>query len=349
MKIVNRNIDSFVKKPSSGAMIVLVYGPDEGLVRERLNILTGSVVADIHDPFGVVTFSGNDLSENPSLLMDEALSISMMGGRRVVRVRDASDKITPVVKDVLSTLKKGDNLILLEAKELPPRSTLRALIEKVKNGAAVPCYVEDERNIGRIIGTSLRDVGYTISSEALVYMAGNVIGDRAVVRSEVEKLIIYTGSDKKTISLDDVIACIGDSADLSLDDLSKNVALGLFAEAERILGKVLSSGIPAVTVLRNLQNYFLRLHITKSRIQNGEGMESAMKKLRPQVFFKIKSVFESQLISWSLPRIEQALTLIVDTEIKCKQTASMPETLCSRTILSLSYIGKSVSGRQQRA
>jgi len=349
VKIVNRNIDSFVKKPSSGAMIVLVYGPDEGLVRERLDILTGSIVADIHDPFGVVTFSGNGLSENPSKLMDEAISISMMGGRRVVRVRDASDKITPIVKNVLSALKKGDNLILLEAKELPPRSTLRALIERVKNGAAVPCYVEDEQDISRVIRDSLRVAGYTISSEALMYMAGNVIGDRAVVRSEVEKLITYTGSIKKTISLDDVTACIGDSADLSLNDLSKNVALGKFAEAERILSKVLSSGIPAVTVLRNLQNYFLRLHITKSRMQKGEGMESAMKKLRPQVFFKVKSVFESQLINWSLPRIEQALTLIVDTEAKCKQTASMPDTLCSRTVLSLSHIGLRVSGTRRRA
>ena len=349
MKIVNRNIESFVKKPSSEALAILVYGPDEGLVRERLDILTGSVVADIHDPFGVVTFSGNELAENSAKLMDEALSISMMGGRRVVRVRDASDKITSIVKDVLSSLKTGDNLILLEAKELSKRSTLRVLFEKVKNGAAVPCYVEGERDIGRVIGDSLRVAGYTISSEALAYMAGNVIGDRAVARSEVEKLIVYTGSGKKTISLDDVIACIGDSADLSLDDLSKNVASGQFAEAERILGKVLSGGIPAVTVLRNLQNYFLRLHITKSRMQNGEEMKIAIKRLRPPVFFKVEDAFKAQLTSWSLPRMEQALTLLADTEARCKQTANMPDTLCSRTVLSLSHIGLRVSGRRRRA
>ncbi|MFH1158435.1 MAG: DNA polymerase III subunit delta [Pseudomonadota bacterium] len=349
MKIAARNIDGFVKKPSSDALAVLVYGPDEGLIRERLDILTGSVVADIRDPFSVVNFSGDDLAENPAKLMDEALSISMLGGRRVVRVRDASDRITPVVKDVLSALKAGDNLILLEAGELPPRSSLRSLLENAKNAAALPCYVEDAQDIGRVIGEALKAAGYAISSEALTYMAGNVIGNRAIARSEAEKLVTYAGSGRKTISLDDVTACIGDSAALSLDDLARNVASGRFAEAERILGKVLSEGIPAVAVLRTLQNHFMRLHVTKSRMQKGEEMEAAMKKLRPQVFFKIKSAFEAQLANWSLPRMEQALQLLAATEARCKQTASQPDTLCSHAVLSTSQMGKRAFSTRQRA
>ena len=347
MKITAKNIDGFVKKPSADALAILVYGPDEGLIRERLDIMTKSVVDDIRDPFGVVSFPGSDLTENPAKLQDEALSISMLGGKRVVRVRNASDKITSIVKEVLSALKTGDNLILLEAGELSPRSSLRALLEKAKNGAAVPCYIEDERDIGRVIRESLRASGYTVSSEALAYMAGNVTGNRAIARSEIEKIITYTGEGKKTISLDDVTACIGDSATLSLDNLAKNVASGQFAEAERILGKILSGGIPAVTVLRTLQNYFLRLHVTKSRMQKGEGMESAMRKLRPQIFFKNKGAFEAQLTNWSLPRMEQALTLLTEAETKCKQTASMPNTLCDRAVLSLSQIGLRVSGRRR--
>ena len=66
-------------------------------------------------------------------------------------------------------------------------------------------------------------------------MAANVVGDRGVARSEVEKLITFVGQDKKNITLDDVIACVGDSAELSMDDLTKYVASGQFADAERIL------------------------------------------------------------------------------------------------------------------
>jgi DNA polymerase-3 subunit delta len=346
MKIPARNIDSFVKKPD--AMAVLVYGPDEGLVRERLNVMTKSVVADIHDPFNVVEFSGSALAESPSRLLDEAQSISMLGGRRVIRVREASDKITPMVKEALAALRKGDNLILLEADSLTPRSSLRLLFEHAENAAALPCYVDDERSIGRVISDSLREAGFSFSADVVSCLAANVVGDRGVARSEVEKLITYMGG-KKSISLDDAIACIGNSASLPLDDLSGHVASGRFAEADRILDFVLSEGIPAVTVLRTLQNHFTRLHATRARMQNGESMEAAMAKLRPAVFFKQKPAFEQQLNGWSMGQMEQALALLVSAEAKCKQTGAEPHTICGRALLSLAQAGAKATGARRRA
>jgi DNA polymerase-3 subunit delta len=347
MKIPPKSIDSFLKKPSAEALAVLVYGPDEGLIRERLDLLTRSVVADIRDPFNVVEFSADQLDDNPSRLLDEAQSISMLGGRRVIRVRDAADGLEGNIKGVLAALRAGDNFILLEAGELSPRSKLRDLFEKADNAAAIPCYVEDERDIGRVIGDALRTAGYSFSSDAVVYMAANVTGDRAVARSEVEKLITYIGKDRKNINLEDVIACVGNSAALSLDDLARYVASGQFAEADRILTYVLSEGLAAVAVLRNLQNHFMRLHVTKSRMQKGESMDAAMMKLRPAVFFKVKSAFESQLNGWSLGQIEQALALLSGVEAKCKQTANDPATLCSRAVLSLSQLGARATGRRR--
>jgi DNA polymerase-3 subunit delta len=267
----------------------------------------------------------------------------------VVRVQGAGDDTAPVVKSALDALKPADNLILLGAGELSPRSALRLLFENAENAAAVPCYVEDERDIGRVIGDSLRAAGYTISSEASAYMAGNVVGDRAVARSEVEKLITYMSGEKKAIALDDVVACVGNSAALSLDDLGRHVASGQFAEAERILGSVLSEGIPSVTVLRNLQNYFLRLHISKARTQRGESPEEAVKKLRPPLFFKVRSAFEFQLSVWNITQLEQALALLSGVEAKCKQTANDPHTLCSRAVLSLSQMGARAAGVRRRA
>jgi DNA polymerase-3 subunit delta len=157
------------------------------------------------------------------------------------------------------------------------------------------------------------------------------------------------GAGKKTISLDDVVACVGNSAALSLDDLARHVASGQFAEAERILNHLLSEGIPAVGILRTLQNYFLRLHISKSRMQQGENTEEALKKLRPPLFFKVKPAFEMQLSGWSLTQMEQALALLSSVEAKCKQTAHDPQTLCSRAVLTLSQMGAKATGARRRA
>ena len=338
-----------LSKPAPAAAAVLLYGPDEGLIRERLNILAKTVVADVQDPFNVAEFSAGQILDNPAQLIDEALSLSMLGGRRVIKLRDASDKLTSIVKGVLAALKAGDNFLLLTAGELPPRSTLRALFENAENAAAIPCYVEDIYNIGRFIAETLRAAGYNIPPEAVTYMAGNVVGDRAVARSEVEKLITYVGAGQKSILLADVTACIGNSADLSLDDLAKHVASGQFGEANRILTHVLAEGIPAVTVLRNLQNHFLRLHISKVRVMQGEGVEDVLKKLRPPPFFKVKDAFVAQLLGWGLPQIEQALALLTGVEAKCKQTGSNPETLTGRAVLSLAQLGSRATGARQRA
>jgi DNA polymerase-3 subunit delta len=346
MKLQFRQIEPFVKNPPPEAMAILIYGPDEGLVRERMTIMTKNIVADPNDPFNVTEFTGPALEDNPARLIDEAQSISMLGGRRVIRLRDASDKNAATIKDVLKQLKKGDNLILVEAGELNPRSTLRLLFEQADNAAALPCYVEDERDIGRILQDGLKAQGYSISSEALVHMAANVVGDRAVARSEIEKIITYMGP-QKSIDIDDAIACVGNSASLSMDLLCKAVASGNFTNGERVLKNVLSEGTPAVSVLRALQNYFGRIYITKLRVQKGDNLEIAMKKLRPEVFWKNKDAFMTQVNNWTQAQIEQAQAALMTAEARTKQTGSDPELIVSRAILSLSQMEKTASTRRR--
>lgn len=347
MKLQFRQIDPFVKKPTPDALAVLVYGPDEGLVRERMQVMAKTVVEDINDPFNVVEFSADQLLENPSRLLDEAQSISMLGGRRVIRLRDATDKVTATLKETLTALKPGDNFILIEAGELNPRSTLRLLFEGAKNAVALPCYVEDERDISRILQDGLKGQGFSISSEALVHMASNVIGDRAIARSEIEKISVYMGG-KKNIALEDVIACVGDSASLSMDMLCQSTASGRFTEAERTLKNILSEGLPPVTALRALQTYFTRLRLTKVRLEKGENLEMAMKKLKPEVFWKSKASFESHVTIWSLAQMEQAITILMSAEARCKQTGFDAETTCSRAILSLTQVAARSSSMRRR-
>jgi len=338
MKIPPRTIDGFVKAPPANVMAVLIYGPDEGLVRERLNALTAVVVPDIHDPFNIAEISGADLSSAPARLLDEAKSISMLGGRRVVRVIAADDGATGPARDALSALSPGDNFILIAAGGLGPRSTLRLLFENADNAAALPCYVDDARDISRVLADDLRARGLSIAPDALSLLSGQVLGDRAMARSELEKLVLYVGDGQKTITLEDVTACIGDSAELSLDDLARLTVSGQFAPAARILEYLLAEGTTPVLVLRNLQNYFLRLQVTKARLQKGEGLDSALAKLRPPLFFKTKPAFESQVHSWSLAQIEQAISLLAGAEARSKQGAVDGETFVRRAVLGLSQM-----------
>src|SRR6185437_14009910 len=109
MKITGR-ADAFVAKPDPALCAILIYGPDAGLVRERLNALTKSVAGAVDDPFRVVEFSADALRDDPARLSDEAAALSFTGGRRVVRVRDASDTVAEVFSDFVDD-PKGEALI----------------------------------------------------------------------------------------------------------------------------------------------------------------------------------------------------------------------------------------------
>ena len=54
---------------------MLVFGPDAGLVRERVDALVKASVDDVNDPFAFVRIDGDELSANPSRLVEEAHTI----------------------------------------------------------------------------------------------------------------------------------------------------------------------------------------------------------------------------------------------------------------------------------
>ena len=99
MKIPFKQIEGFVKSPPVNMRVILIYGPDSGLMKERAKLIGGSVVPDLNDPFNVVTLSNAILADDPARLSDEANAMSMMGGRRLIRVEEASDKLTVLLKD----------------------------------------------------------------------------------------------------------------------------------------------------------------------------------------------------------------------------------------------------------
>ena len=346
MKLQFRQIEEFVKRPFPEALAILVYGPDEGLVRERAAVMGKTVVSDLSDPFNVVELTGSQLSDTPSRLLDEAQSMSMLGGRRIVRLRDADEKHAAGIKECLAALRAGDNLIIIEAGELNPRSALRLLFENAKNAYAVPCYVEDEGDIRKILQAGLKERGYTIPSDALLYMSANVVGDRGVARSEIEKLVTYMGG-QKTIAIDDVIACVGQAAMLSMDALWKAAGSGQASETDRVLKNLLSEGMFPVTILRSLQTHFSRLHITKARIAKGDNLDLALKKLKPDVFWKNKAAFETQLYGLTITQIEQIMAQLTSAEAKCKQSGADPELICSRTVFTLAQLTSKALARRR--
>lgn len=90
MKLKFNQIEGFLRKPDPAIQAILVFGPDDGLARERATQLAKGAAADPDDPFLVAHLTGVEIAADPARLLDEAAAIPLTGGRRIVRVRDAS-------------------------------------------------------------------------------------------------------------------------------------------------------------------------------------------------------------------------------------------------------------------
>ena len=315
--------------------MILVYGPDAGLVSERCAVMGKTVVSDLNDPFNVCILSAEQIVEDGARLPDEANAISMMGGDRLIRITDGADKITTALKTYLEN-PSDLALVIVQAGELSTKSSLRKLCEQAKNAAAVPCYVEDERGLGTVIGNVVREAGKAIDRDAVAWLAANISGDRAKVRSELDKLVTYKGGEPGAITMIDVQAACGMAGAQSFDDLVYAVGAGNAAAALKAYGTLLEEGESFITVLRVLQNHFRRLHQAQALVAEGMDAGTAMKKLSPPIFFKQERAFQTQMSRWSRPALEQVLGKLTDLEAQCKTTGMPVETLCAQAILGVS-------------
>jgi DNA polymerase-3 subunit delta len=333
MKLSAGRIESFLKAPDAKIRAVLVYGPDAGLVKERLDRLTAGVVKDLSDPFRIAELPATILKDDPARLADEAAAIAMTGGRRVVRLRDAGDGIAKVLESFLAD-PHGDSLIVVEAGELGPRSTLRRLFEGAENAAALPCYADEGGSLDAVIIETLREHGLTAEPDAVAWLADHLGGDRKLTRSELEKLALYMGGPGR-VRLADAAACIGDTAALSMSDLAQAVGGGDHAAAQRVVDRLFAEGTSPIAVLRSLQYHFQRLHLLAGLIAQGKSVDQALASLRPPVFFRAADSLRAQIGRWPANRLATALDLILGAEIDCKTTGMPAEEICGRTILQL--------------
>lgn len=348
MKIAPRQAEAFIRNPAAQARAILLYGPDSGLVAERAAALAATVINDPDDPFRFSELAAASLRADPARLVDDALARAFGGGRRVIMVADTGDAVTEIFRTLLDNPGLADpecGLVLARAGDLGGRSSLRKLFETADNAAAIACYADDVEGMHRLVDGMLRDAAISPGNgvvDAIVERLGN---NRQLNRREIEKLIIYAGADA-TIDVDDVAACLGDSAEAALDDTILAAADGDYRALDRALERAWSEGTSPVALLRASQRHLQRLHrVGVLASQSGRSLDDAMKQLRPPVFWKVSTRFRRQADRWRPVLAEQALLRLTETESLVKTTGIPDRAACARALLAIAQIART-SGRR---
>src|SRR5215472_15777823 len=174
------DIDAFIARPDPTRRVVLVFGPDAGLVAERARAIIAASVDDPNDPFALARLEGEELTAEPSRLTDEALTMPLFGGRRAIWVKAASRNVAPAVEALLENklfAAAAQSRVVIEAGDLRRNAPLRALCERAKNAAALPCYPDTERDLARLIDIEMREAQLTLKPEARAMLIPLLGGD----------------------------------------------------------------------------------------------------------------------------------------------------------------------------
>jgi DNA polymerase-3 subunit delta len=344
VKIEPRQFDAFLRKPDARIRGVVVYGNDDGLIAERAAQLARTVCEDLNDPFRVVDIAGDVLKGDPARLADEFSAMSLMGGRRVIRVRPAGEDSVTALENLVAA-SAGDALIVLEGGNLTPRSGLRTLAESEATLAALPCYPDSADDLERLLQSAAKAHGFTVEEDALAWIVERLGGDRGQTRSEVDKLMLYmVGDESKAISLEDASAVMGDSSSMEIEDVVGATFDGDLVTLDRALDRVFAEGGNPVQLVRGLQRHADQLHLVSAHAAHGGNVESAMFKARglPR-FGPARRRFENHLRTWPIGRLGEALRRILEAELECKSTGLPDQAIARRLCLALA---RSAAGRR---
>lgn len=350
MKLTGAAADRFLKNPEKGVQAVLLYGPDNGLTRERASELAEIWGPGGDDPFGVATLTESDLKSDPARLSDEAAALSMMGGGRLVRVRLSSEAGAEPVSALIADAEKGaaqiEANIIVEAGDLTPRSKLRKAFESAKIAAAIACYPSSAGEAVSLAESALAEEGLSLERDAREQLARILSQDRGLARQEIEKLKLYKGlkgtrpEGEDSVTPADVAASLGAMQDSSMDDIVEPAALGDLQTADAALRRALASGTSAVGVVRAAARHINRLHQAKALMEQGRNAGDAMKALRPPVFYMRQRAFSAALGSWNIRALERAQQAAYAAEKQTKTSGLPDEAVAGELILAIAKLAR---------
>jgi DNA polymerase-3 subunit delta len=330
--------DAFVARPSAERPIVLVFGPDAGLVHERAEKIVQASVEDVRDPFALVRLEGDALAAEPSRLVEEAHTVPLFGGRRAVWVKAGGRNFVAAVEAVVAQ-PPTDCRIVIEAGDLRRNAPLRAVCEKAKSAVAIPCYIDNERDLMRLVDDEMRAAKLSIAPDARSALVALIGGDRAASRSEIRKLALYAHG-KASIGLDDVMAIVADASALALDAVVDAAFGGRTAETEAQVSKALTAGTSAGSILSWALRHVTQLHKARLALDDGEPPDAALRSFVPPVNFRRADAVKAALTAWSTPRLQKAMEQLAEAAFNVRRTAPLAGALTQRALLTIAQQGR---------
>ncbi len=338
MKLSGRDAPGYFARPEAHRTGLLIYGPDGMRVAlKRQEVIAALIGSQGEEEMRLARIPASDLRKDPALLTDAVKAQGFFPGPRVAFVEDATETLAKTILDALADWAEGDAQIIVTASQLKATSKLRKAFESHPNAYAAAIY--DEPPSRAEIEAALAKAGLrTIGPEAMTDLTALSRDlDPGDFRQTIEKLALYKLSDDSPVTSDDIVACAPTSTEADLDDVLNIVAESRSGEIGPVMKKLKAQGVQPVGLCIGATRHFRTLYAAAS---DPGGAAQGIARMRPPIFGPRRDRMLRQAQNWGAPRLEQALTLLTDTDLQLRSAGQHAPAmaLVERTLIRLAMM-----------
>jgi len=317
---------------------LLIFGADAMRVAlKRQDIIAAIVGPSGEDEMRLTRIPAAELRKDGALLSDAIKAQGFFPGPRVAFVEDATDALAKVIGPALDDWREGDAQVVITAGALRKGSALRKLFERKPGRRALGLY--DDPPSRADIESDLKRAGMrAVNPEAMndLLALSRAIGP-GDLRQTIEKLALYKLGDEMPLSPEDVAALSPASTEAGLDEVLHASAEGRAGEIGPVLRRLAAQGVTPVSLCIGATRHFRAL-FTAASDPGGPGQ--GINRMRPPVHFKSRDRMVRQAGKWGVHKLEQALELLVDTDLQLRSADKAPQmALMERALIRLAMMG----------
>ena len=339
MKLTARDAARYFRKPDPEKTGLLIYGGDAMRVAlKRQEVIAALIGPEGADEMRLERIAAAELRKDPARLGDAVKAQGFFPGPRVAFVEDAGDGLAPAIAAALEDWAPGDAQVIVTAGMLNARSALRKLFEGHGNAYAVGIY--DDPPSREEIEEMLKASGLAgVDRDALADLeAVSRAIDPGDFRQTVERIALYKLGDAAPLTSAEIAMLAPASVEAEVDDILNVVAEARTAEIGPVMSRLKAQGVTPVTLCIGATRHFRALHGAAS---DPGGVSSGIAKLRPPVFGPRRDRMQRQAQNWGMLKLEQALGLLIDTDLTLRSSSRAPAmAVMERTLIRLSMLGR---------
>lgn len=330
MKLNGATAITYCGKPDPNAAGALIYGADAMRVALRRQELIAALIGPEGEAeMRLTRMAGADLRRDAALLVDAIKAQGFFPGPRVAFVEEATETAAPAITAALLDWRPGDAQIVVTG-NLTTKSAVVKLFDAHPTARSIGVY--DDPPGRDEIAAILRKSGLTeISPQAMADLTALARDlDPGDFRQTVEKVALYKWGDPGPLLPEDVAACAPATIEAGVDDLVETVVEQRVAAIGGLVRRLEGQGVLPVTICIGMLRHF---RLLQALLADPRGPVQYRLKGRQ------KEAMPRQAQAWGPHRTEEAIALLLDTDLTLRSASRAPSmALLERALIRLAML-----------